>query len=322
MNVPVKKYTSRKGEQGQSLPLLALGLVGIVALLTLSIDVGRVVHSRTDQQKVADAAALAGAQELAQVMPNTSAARSVAANYISANGGATCGGGCITFSQTNVPNDTITVSISRQVTHSFAQLVGLTSATITARAEVVVTVLTGLQFDEVDIFPYAVWGGERTTADNGCAYQMCVGSTQVYRSNAWVDDSNATGPGEQINGNNFKGYFHAGTEIVEINPTTWQTFSKGGNAVGQQPIDALDRHVANGRPIVVPVVEAARCTGGCGNIDFKIVAWVALKISDVGNPSQPWTGEVVANYTVPQGTSGGSSPPSSFPAVRTIRLVE
>jgi hypothetical protein len=88
-------------------------------------------------------------------------------------------------------------------------------------------------------------------------------------------------------------------------------------------MDALHEHWASGEPIVLPVIQQANCNGGCGNIDFKIVAWVALEISHLGNPSQDWTGTVVAYHATPEGaTDGPHQPPADFPVVRTAVLTE
>jgi Putative Flp pilus-assembly TadE/G-like len=60
MNWVVSKSMSSGGrENGQALVLFAAGLVGFLAFVGLSIDVGHRMWARTDQQKAADAAALA-----------------------------------------------------------------------------------------------------------------------------------------------------------------------------------------------------------------------------------------------------------------------
>jgi Flp pilus assembly protein TadG len=301
--------------------LFALGLAGFMGLVGMSVDVGRVVYTRTELQKEADAAALAGAQDLAQLSPDTGAAQASADSYVTKGGGTPCAG-CVTFSSTTSANDTITVVTRRHVDYSFLKVIGMTGADPSATAKARVSVVTGLTFDDADILPYTVWGGQRTTPNNGCPYQICMGSTQTYRANNFQSASNATGTDWAVNGNNFKGYFHHGTGVTQLDSNTWQTFSSGGNAIGQEPTAMLDAHIASGEPIIVPVVEQATCTGGCGTIQFKIVAWVALRITSRGNASSAWTGTVV-NWSIPAGTStGGTPPPASFPSVRTISLAE
>lgn len=53
-----------RNERGQALILFALSLAVLLGFAAMSIDVGLILHRRTDIQKAADAAALAGAQEL------------------------------------------------------------------------------------------------------------------------------------------------------------------------------------------------------------------------------------------------------------------
>lgn len=305
-----------RGDGGQVLVLFAAGAVGFVALVGMAADVGKVVSARTDLQKVADAAAFAGAQDLPY---STSAANASASSYVTANGGSSP---TISITTTSQANDTIEVRVSRAVDYAFLKLVGLNGATPGAKAKVQVQVVTGYQFDNQDIFPYAIWGGQRTAGfTNGCPYNICTGSTQVFRSNNYQNASHATGTDWAVNGNNFKGYFHHGGQVVQAG-NNWQTFSSGGNAIGQEPTAALDAHLASGEPIILPVIQSATCTGGCNNIQFKIVAWVALRVTHRGNASQNWDGVIVANYATPQGFTGGSTPPSTFPVVRTARLLE
>jgi Flp pilus assembly protein TadG len=324
----------RAREHGQALVLFAAGLAGFCGLVGMSVDIGHVASEKAGLQRTADAAALAGAQDLAQGTPNTSAATASATSYLQTNLGNPAAGS-YTASITFPAPDTIEVTVSRPVDYTFLRVIGLNGANPSATARVKVKPVTGYEFEDEDdgddddwdgddIFPYTVWGGQRTTPANSCPYNICTGSTQVFRANNFQASSNATGADWSVNGNNFKGFFHHGTGITEIDPYTWQTFSSGGNAIGQEPVSKLQAHMASGEPIIVPVVQQADCTGGCGAIKFKIVAWVALKITSVGNPSQPWTGVVVDNALTSGkkgSTTGPYAPPSGFPAPRTVTLL-
>ncbi|MBA4181894.1 MAG: hypothetical protein C0506_14990, partial [Anaerolinea sp.] len=235
-----------RGERGQMLVMFAAGLAAFLGLVGMSVDIGRVVYTRTDLQKVADAAALAGSQDL----PNSATAATASANaFVTANGGSAA---TVTVSTTGQANDTITVQASKAVSYQFLKFVGLSGATPTAQASVQVQVVTGYRFDEDDIFPYAIWGGERAPGfTNSCPYNICAGSTQVFRSNGYQNATHATGTDWDVNGNSFKGYFHHGGEVVQAG-NNWQTFSSGGNAIGQEPTAALDAHLASGEPIILP----------------------------------------------------------------------
>ncbi len=316
--------------------LFAAGLGTFLALVGLAVDVGQIVQARTDLQKIADASAFAGSQDL----PNPTTATSTANQYVTKNGKTgqqNCGSPCVLISTTNEQNDTITVNTKRQVNFTFLRVLGLNGTTVTAKAKLQSRYATGYQFDNQDVFPYAVWGGNGN--ENGCTYGLCSGSMQIYRDNSYaaenVEPNPNSNPNWKVNSNKFKGYFHHGTDTYQINPNTWQTFSYGGNAMGQEPIAALREHYITEKPIILPVIAAAQdCNqcptpaGGGGNsqgVQFKIVAWVAIKLTvdpSQVSASQPFQGTVVAQYSSPKGASGGTQtlPPSIAP--RVVKLLE
>lgn len=115
-------------EGGQALILFVAGMATLIALVGLSVDVGRVVFTRTDLQKAADAAAFAAAQEL----PDSDAAREVAASYVAENSpGAVAD---VEFANTYATNDTITVTATRRVDYAFVKVLGLDGTTVSAKA--------------------------------------------------------------------------------------------------------------------------------------------------------------------------------------------
>lgn len=323
---------TRCREQGQALVLFAGGLAVFLGLVGLSIDMGQMVQAKTDLQKIADAGAFAGSQDL----PNKSTATSTANQYITANGVSDCSTTCVEISTTDEQNDTITVTTRRTVGFSFLKFVGVNDTTVTARAKLTSKYATAYQFDGEDVFPYAVWGGNGDTG--GCPYGMCQGSLQIYRDNGYAEENVEPDPNSngnwQVDSNKFKGYFHHGTDYYEINPTEWQTFSYGGNAVGLEPLQALHDHYVSGEPIILPVIGAAKDCNQCPlpegaeganeqGVQFKIVAWVAIKLTSdpLYQPSSaPFNGTVVANYSSPHGHSGGNQtlPPAIAPRVVTL----
>jgi Flp pilus assembly protein TadG len=327
----VKQWLSVR-ERGQALVLFAAGLGFFLALVGISIDVGQLVQARTDLQKIADAGAFAGSQDL----PYPAKATDTANTYITRNGQSDCSSSCVTISTTDESNDTITVVTKRQVNYTFLRVLGLTGHTVTARAKLQSRYATGYRFDDEDVFPYAVWGGNGDTG--GCKYGMCKGSLQIYRDNGYaaenVEPSPNSNPNWQVNSNKFKGYFHHGTDVYQIDSNEWQTFSYGGNAIGQEPIDALHEHYVSGEPIILPVISAARDCNGCPlpdgsgsaqGVQFKIVAWVAVKLTvDPANvsSSKPFEGTVVANYSSPHGQGGGEQNIPTDIAPRTVKLLE
>jgi Flp pilus assembly protein TadG len=103
--------------------VVLLGMAGLV------IDVGSWYRSQRDLQADADAAALAGAQELPK---DTSTAGGLAKTYALKNGFTLPTSG-ITISGTAIPDDSITVKVDKNAPTFFSKIFGV--ATVPVRAE-------------------------------------------------------------------------------------------------------------------------------------------------------------------------------------------
>ena len=187
---PREFLRGRRAEYGQSLALLAGGLAVFLGLVGLSVDVGQLVHLRTDLQKTADAAAFAGAQDL----PSADDAKAAANAYVTSNRSR----GTVRDVQvgtTNETNDPTSVTAADETRFIFLGMLGMHSRTVNATAVVRIDVVTGYSFDDYGVFPYALWGGARVPQKNGagntvvspvnpnCTYGICPGSKQLFRGN-------------------------------------------------------------------------------------------------------------------------------------------
>ncbi len=128
-------------ENGQMLVMGALTMAVVLGAAALSIDVGFMMHTRTDLQKSADAMALAGAQMLNATSDGEYLANTVARAYGPYNSvansdiqsiqfGTDCSGG------TSSAHDQITVHLTRHQASFFARAVGFSGADIGACATV------------------------------------------------------------------------------------------------------------------------------------------------------------------------------------------
>jgi hypothetical protein len=308
-----------RGERAQALPLFAVGLVGMMGIVGLSVDIGRVAWAMTDAQKAADAAALAGAIDL----PTEATAKTTANSYLTKNGGSTCQPSCATV--TNSASE-ITVTATKHVDYFFLRFVGLSGRDVTRTARVTSIGVTGLSFTNPAVFPYAVWGGNPSYPNCSVAYGLCPGASKTYRANNWdnqVAQSEKNNGNWTVPGNNFKGYFNTGQSGQVYQADPYQQYSFGGNAIGQGPTDKLHEYYVSGTPIVIPVITKGTCTSNCGTLHFTIIAWVALKLTvDPTTTGADWKGTVVASYSVPGGVGGGYTPGGNVPMVRTISLAE
>ena len=301
--LPVRSLRTFREEGGQVLILFAGGLVAFLGIVGLSIDVGQLMYTKTDLQKLADASALAGAQDL----PLSTANATTAANaYSTKNGGATT---AITF---GIANSTITVKATRHVDYMFLRVVGLTGHDVSAAAtaKAIPVVVTGYKWNA--IAPFVIWGGPQAKPPPGnasCkdAFHTCVGKSYTFWSNAWRRDSGdpsstPTQPGWTVidPSNNFKGVVNHGAGDPALNQIG-DFFTDGGNGSAVAPAD--------GSIIVVPVVD--RASGGSSSRQFHIAAWVIIRV-DPGctkGGSQPCTGTVLnpATTTPPAGYVGGGA---------------
>src|SRR5204862_2242516 len=113
-----------KSERGQAFVLAAVAMVMCMGMAALVLDVGNWFRDKRRLQGTADAAALAGAQQL----PDDSAgAASQAMSYANRNGGDVAGGDIVITSQYQ-PNDTITVTGRRNDPGIFTKVIAIPGA--------------------------------------------------------------------------------------------------------------------------------------------------------------------------------------------------
>jgi Flp pilus assembly protein TadG len=118
----------RTDERGQVAVLFALFLAVLAGAAAMATDVGSWYRADRAAQATADAAALAGAQGLNL---STADAAALAEEYAEKNGG---GDVTISFSTRVVPNDLITVTVSRPTPGYFSKVFGIEEVEVEARA--------------------------------------------------------------------------------------------------------------------------------------------------------------------------------------------
>lgn len=114
---------------GQALPMFAVGAVVMLAGVGMAIDGGRLVGTRAEMQKAADAAALAGSQDL----PLTEVALYRAHEYLHKNA-STDTDHDFSVRSDKSPNDTMVVVARKRVDYTFLRLVGISGTTVSAKA--------------------------------------------------------------------------------------------------------------------------------------------------------------------------------------------
>lgn len=119
-------------ESGQVLVMFAAALVALCGLVGMSVDIGQLVFTKSDLQKVADAAALAGSQDL----PNATTANITAQKYVITNASSATSSVAQVTASSGSTNDTIRVTATRQVKFTFLRVIGLTGSNVSASAKV------------------------------------------------------------------------------------------------------------------------------------------------------------------------------------------
>ena len=117
-------------ESGQAVVLSVVWMVVLLGMAGLVIDVGSWYRSQRNLQSQADAAALAGAQELPASVSN---AGGLAQTYAQKNG-ITLPASGITVTGTVVANDSITVKVDKAAPTFFSKVFGVASVPVRAEA--------------------------------------------------------------------------------------------------------------------------------------------------------------------------------------------
>lgn len=125
-----------RDEGGQALVLVAIFLIGMVAVAGLVADGGMVLAQRRDLQNVADAAAAGGAMQLDESLYRASGGTEVALDAEAAYDTAISylGGEAALEYAVAATEDGVAVEVSRGATTAFLRVLGIESVTISARA--------------------------------------------------------------------------------------------------------------------------------------------------------------------------------------------
>jgi hypothetical protein len=193
----------RRGESGQVLVLVALLLIGLLAVAGLVLDGGNLYLQRRSMQNAADAGALAGMRVLA-LDGSPDQARAAAQEYaIQRNLADTC--------VVTVTSSTVTVTALRTVHTAFARVVGVGDVTIAAQATAGLMPLgavAGLapiavrDFDYEYGKSYTIWddtkdadpttgnisGGYRGWLNLDCVYPASCGDAGASNLKEWMRD--------------------------------------------------------------------------------------------------------------------------------------
>src|SRR6266446_913027 len=147
MNAKAVKAGKGRRERGSSLFIVAAAMVALVGLMGLGVDLVALYLGKSEAQRAADAAALAGAQEFVlsgftSGLVTQATAQTLATNQAVAVGQKNLVGGAapsiptgnVTFDFTHAGNPLITTVVNATLPTIFMKIFGVTSANISATA--------------------------------------------------------------------------------------------------------------------------------------------------------------------------------------------
>lgn len=257
-------------ERGQATVLMAVFLTALLGMAALVLDLGAWFRADRATQSTADAAALAGAQELPY---DTGAATSFAVRYANKNGGGVGGdGGGIEFSSRFRSNDTIRVSLKRPADGVFTKLFGIDSIKVGSTATARTAGMRSARYAA----PITVKNTHPKLAGGGCPCfrqltTLPLGKTGAPGAFALINldgSHGGTGPGTlaewMLKG--YDGYLPIGSYFSD----------PGAKFNARQIQDALRERV--GTELLFPVYDVL--TGSGANAQYHVIGWVGFHLLD------------------------------------------
>jgi Flp pilus assembly protein TadG len=261
-----------KPERGQVFVLTAIGLTAICGMAGFSIDVASWYQAHRKQQAIADASAIAAADDLPG---STATATADAQTYATKNGGSLSVSG-ITYSTKYSPNDTVTVTTSATAPSYFLKALGIGSAAVGATATARAVPL-GSAYGAA---PFAVYYTQPELTGQGCGTPgtPCWGQATTL-------DFGKVGPGgfEIINVDGSSGgtspatlasWIENGCDCSTATPV-WLWGDPGAKFNSGNVGTALDDRI--GSDLLFPVYDQNQANGS--NMQYHIIAFVGFKIT-------------------------------------------
>jgi Flp pilus assembly protein TadG len=303
----------KRDQRGQAFVITVLMITALLGLTALVLDVGSWFRAQRSLQATADAAALAGAQELPD---NPGNASSLANDYAARN---TSGlqGVTIDLSQSYVPNDTIKVHVSKPAEGFFSKVFGIDSVDEGAAA----TARTAGMKSALYVAPIVVnQSHPMLTGCNG----PCFGSQ--YQTTIPVSQTGAPGAFGLVNLDPQSGGTSGASTLANWIENGFDKYLDIGSYASDPGVkfnsntiqDAMTTRI--GTEMLFPVYDTLTGTGS--NAQYHIIGWVGFFITGVdahgnnGNVSGYFTRVI---WTGIQASSAGGGGPNL--GARAVQLV-
>lgn len=267
----MKKLLSN--QRGSITVMTVAALTVLFGFAALVIDVGFLYVNRAELVNIADAAALAGLQDLPA---DTVQAEASSQDYAAQNGQL---GDNVTI---RVPNDkVVTVAVKRNVPLSFARVLGFDSVEVHAEAAARLRPASGV----MGVVPFGVVNQDFIF---GQTYNLKVGAGDGYTGN--YDALALGGTGSRTYTDNIKYGYDAKLSVGQWVSTETGNMSGGTSEGVKYRINAdpaaTYNTVKQGSPriVVVPLIETI--TNDTGRHDVRIVGFAGFFLESVGGSGQ------------------------------------
>lgn len=302
-----------RSERGQTMVLTTLFVAALLGIAALVLDLGTWFRDQRDLQAVADAAALAGAQELPE---DTGLASAHANDYTAKNGGPQP---AVTFSSTisGFGANTIRVELERPAPGFFAKVFGVNSVDIRAHAVArasypsaarwVAPITVNEKHPMLLCTPHPCWG-DITEIElhhlHGPGSGNAAGSFGLISLND--DDVNANTLADWLL-NGYDGMMPLG----DFRSAPSANFNNG------QFQSAMEKRM--GTELLFPIYR--KILGSGSNAQYEIIGWVGFVVQKVigGGSSQKLQGYFTR--VVWEGIPAATAPATDY-GVRSIELIE
>jgi Flp pilus assembly protein TadG len=311
-------FARLKEERGQAFVLTALGMVMMCAMAALVLDVGHWFRDKRRLQGTADAAALAGAQQLPGA---PGPAKTMARDYANKNGGDVSASDIVVSSTYNA-NDTIAVRAQRNDPGIFSRVIGVGNTDISAHAKARVDV----PYSALHVAPMVVRCNHpliQNCNNNGHMPEFNVRTTLDYdpmgAPGAFGMLNLSKGGGTPGSSEEADWILHGYGSYLDVNKN--YRSDPGAKFSSNEVQSALEARRTGDPVLLFPVFE--RLTGTGQNAEYYIIGWIGFHIESYVMHGNNATLTGYFTTYIAQGilTSGG---PTNSPnlGVKTIQLIE
>jgi len=287
-------------DRGQTMGVVVVAVTALVGMTGFVTDVGSWFRADRHLQAVADAAALAGAQELPE---DPGKATSKATQYIVKNGGPSTK--TITFTTATLTNDTITVKLSEQAPGFFSRVFDIDSVTVGAQASARAAKAGSVRW----VAPIVVNQKNKMLS---CTPPPCTdevtldysdplkGSGGPTAAGSWgfIDLGNQSGTGDAVLRDQIENGYDGDMSLGKYSSRTGNSFSALGSA--------FDARI--GDELLFPVYSTVVRNGTIA--EYTIIGWVGFLVK--GYDFNGATNKLIGNFTrvtwegLPAAGKGGS----------------